>query len=321
MSLETEAVIDRRRLRRSLSLWRAVAIIGVIAVAAAALLGSDLWKIGESKQIARITVEGIVTESRDQLRMIKRIEEDKKVAGVIVFVNSGGGTTAGGEALYEALRKLSKAKPVVAQFGTVAASAAYIAGLGTDHIVARGNSITGSMGVIFQWAEVSTLLDKVGVKVNEIKTGPLKANPSLFAPIDEPGRQAAQTMVQDGFVWFQSLVSSRRGIDLATVPGLKEGRVFSGREALGYKLIDEIGGEAEAVSWLEGKGVPKKAKVVEWKPKADAGWGGLTGSIAGAAIHALGLENSFLTRIIGQDGLFGRLGLDGLVSVWHPSEN
>ena len=321
MSLETEAIIDRRRLRRSLSLWRALAIIGVVAVLAAALIGSDLWKIGDSKQIARITVEGLVTESRDQLRMIKRIEEDKKVAGVIVFVNSGGGTTTGGEALYEALRKLSKAKPVVAQFGTVAASAAYIAGLGTDHIVARGNSITGSMGVIFQWAEVSTLLDKVGVKVSEIKTGPLKANPSLFAPIDEPGRKAAQAMVEDGFVWFQGLVSNRRGIDVASVPGLKEGRVFSGREALSYKLVDEIGGETEAVTWLEGKGVPKKIKVVDWKPKADSGWGGLTGSITGAAIQAMGLDNTILARIVGQDGLFGRLGLDGLVSVWQPAEN
>ncbi len=321
MSLETEAVIDRRRLRRSLSLWRTLAILGVVAVLAAAFAGSDLLKLGESQQIARITVEGLVTESRDQLRMIKKLEDDKKVAGVIVFVNSGGGTTTGGEALYEALRKLSKKKPVVAQFGTVAASAAYIAGLGTDHIVARGNSITGSMGVIFQWAEVSGLLDKVGVKVSEIKTGPLKANPSLFAPIDEPGRKAAQAMVEDGFAWFQGLVTSRRGVDVAMVPGLKEGRVFSGREALSYKLVDEIGGESEAVTWLEGKGVPKQAKVVDWKPKPESSWGGLTGSITSAAVEALGLENTILARIIGQDGLFGRLGLDGLVSVWQPAEN
>lgn len=322
MSLETEAVIDRRRLRRSLSLWRALAVIGVVVLGAAALFGgSDLAKLGETKQIARITIEGIVTESRDQLRLIKKLEEDKKVAGVIVFVNSGGGTTTGGEALHESLRKLSKVKPVVAQFGTVAASAAYIAGLGTDHIIARGNSITGSMGVIFQWPEFSGLLDKVGVKVNELKSGPLKATPSMFTPVDEAGRKAAQSMVEDGFAWFQGLVASRRGIELAAVPGLKEGRVFSGREALSYKLIDEIGGEPEAVSWLEGKGVPKKLKVVDWKPKAESSWGGLSGGITGAVVRALGLDDTILARFLGQDGLIGRLGLDGMVSVWHPAEN
>lgn len=321
MSLETEAVIDRRRLRRSLSLWRALAVLAAIAVVGALLFGSDIGKLAETKHIARITIEGLVTESRDQLRMIKKLEEDKKVAGVIVFVNSGGGTTTGGEALYDALRRLSKAKPVVAQFGTVAASAAYIAGLGTDHIVARGNSITGSMGVIFQWPEFSGLLDKVGVKVNELKSGPLKATPSMFAPIDEPGRKAALAMVEDGFAWFQGLVASRRGIDLATVPGLKEGRVFSGREALSFKLVDEIGGEPEAVSWLEGKGVPKKLKVVDWKPKAESSWGGLSGAIKGAALQALGLDHTILARFLGQDGLIDRLGLDGLVSVWQPAEN
>ena len=110
----------------------------------------------ERRQIARVTIEGLITEDRDLLRLLKQIGESKQVAGVILFVNSPGGTTAGGEALFEALRELAKTKPVVAQFGTVATSAAYIAGLATDHIVARGNTITGSVGVIFQWAEFSS---------------------------------------------------------------------------------------------------------------------------------------------------------------------
>ena len=81
--------------------------------------------------------------------------------------------------------------------GTVATSAAYIAGLATDHMVARGNTITGSVGVIFQWAEVTQLLDKLGVKMNEIKSGPLKANPSPFQPMDEAGKALAEQMVAE----------------------------------------------------------------------------------------------------------------------------
>ena len=112
--------------------------------------------------------------------------------------------------------------------GTVAASAAYIAGLATDHIVARGNTITGSVGVIFQWPEVSQLLDKLGVKMNEIKSGPLKANPSPFQPVDEAGKAAAEQMVAESQRWFVGLVASRRGIDTASVAGLEQGRVYSG---------------------------------------------------------------------------------------------
>ncbi len=323
MTLETEVVLDRRRMRRSLSFWRAAAIIGVIALIAAIALGSSqLTQLGESKQIARVTIEGLITENRDQLRMLKKLAEAKNVEGVIVFINSGGGTTTGGEALFEAMRNVSASKPVVAQFGTVAASAAYITGLGTDHIIARGNSITGSVGVIFQWPDLSGLLDKIGVKVNEVKTGPLKANPSMFAPIDEAGRQAANAMVDDGFRWFLSLVSSRRGIATAQVPGLEQGRVFSGREALLHKLVDEIGGESEAVRWLEEKrGVTKNLRVVDWKPKKDNGWGGLTGAITTFSARLLGFDTDALTQFFAAESPFGRLGLDGLVSVWQPAEN
>ena len=159
----------------------------------------------------------MITEDRDLLRMLQKIGESKHVSGVIVAVNSPGGTTAGGEALFEALRDIAKTKPVVAQFGTVATSAAYIAGLATDQIVARGNTITGSVGVIFQWPEFAGLLEKLGIKVNEIKSGPLKANPSPFQPLDDAGRSAAEEMVAESQRWFLALVRTRRGIETKSV--------------------------------------------------------------------------------------------------------
>ncbi len=179
--LETETVLDRRRLRRSVSLWRGAGIAGLaLAIGALALGGDQMAALSGQKQIARIAIEGTISEDREQLKMLKQIADAEHVAGVLLYVNSPGGTTTGGEALYEGLREIAKKKPVVAQFGTVAASAGYIVGLATDHIVSRGNTITGSVGVIVQWPEFVQLLDKVGVKMNENKSGPLKASPSPF---------------------------------------------------------------------------------------------------------------------------------------------
>jgi protease-4 len=319
--LETETVLYRRRLRRSVTFWRAAGLVGVLVALGALTLGGDkLATLAGEKQIARVTIEGTITEDRDQLKMLKDIADDNSVAGVILYVNSPGGTTTGGEALYEGLRAVAAKKPVVAQFGTVAASAAYIAGLATDHIVARGNSITGSVGVIVQWPEFVQLLDKVGVKVNEVKSGPLKASPSPFEPLDEGGKQVAQGMVNDGFKWFVNLVETRRGVKAADIPGLMEGRIFSGREALQAKLVDQIGGEDEAVKWLKDeKNVPEGAKIVDWKPTSPNSYGfaGMSARIAGIL---LGSGAGDLVTFLSQERSFSTLGLDGLLSVWHPAE-
>jgi protease-4 len=318
MSLDTETILDRRRVRRQLSFWRVLAVIA-LTLAAGALLVSSESGLLDRRQIARVSLEGMITEDRDFLKLLDRIGEAENVAGVIVYVNSPGGTTTGGEAIYSALRRLSEKKPVVAQFGTVAASAAYIAGLGTDYIVARGNTITGSIGVVMQWPEISGLLDKIGVKVNEVKSGPLKSNPSPFQPLDETGRALAESMIAESHQWFLDLVRTRRQVTTSSIPGLEQGRVFSGREALQHKLIDEIGGEPEAIRWLEGRGVEKGLKVVDWKERSGTGWG--LGSIAGLARYLGGDLMAELTALLTRDRTLGAFRLDGLVSVWQPSEN
>lgn len=322
MSLETESVLDRRRMRRNLTLWRTLAIAAlVLALGALAFKGEDLAALGATQQIARVTVEGTITDDRDQLTMLKKIKDASYVKGVIVFVNSPGGTTTGGESLYLALRDTAKVKPVVAQFGTVAASAGYIVGLGTDYIVARGNTITGSVGVLAQWPEVSELLTKLGVKFNEVKSGELKAAPNPFEPASEGARRVMQETIDDGFRWFLSLVEERRGVTAASVDGLVTGRIYSGRQALANKLVDEIGGEAEAVRWLEDKrGIAKSLKVVDWKPVPEGSWG-LWSAISGHFASGLAETAKKLAVAVGNNQAIGTLGLDGLVSVWQPSEN
>lgn len=320
MTAETDTVLERRRLRRRLSAWRAAAVAGiVIALFAIAASGDELTQALGGNQIARVSVEGTILESRDQLKLLKRVGDAGNVKALLVFVNSPGGTTTGGEALFGALRDVAKKKPVVAQFGTVAASAGYIVGLGADHIVSRANTITGSVGVLIQWPEVSQMLDKIGVKVNEIKSGPLKAVPSPFEPLSTEGQEITKSMIDEGFRWFLSLVEKRRKIKPEEIPGLAQGRVFTGREAMKLKLVDAIGGEDEAVAWLhEAHNIDQSLKVVDWKPESSSSWG-LLGS-AGGLLRGL-LGHSPLGQALFGDPSLSTLGLDGLVSVWHPSEN
>jgi protease-4 len=317
MNQETEGILDRRRLRRKLGLWRGLAIVAaMLALGALALIGGGAKDLVQKDQIARVTIEGLITEDRRQTELLKKIKKADHIKGVILFVNSPGGTTTGGEALYRNLRDLAAKKPVVAQFGTVAASAAYIAGLGTDHIVARGNSITGSVGVVMQWPEVSGLLDKIGVKMNTVRSGSMKAEPSPFKPLDEENRQLLDEMIAESHRWFLGLVRERRKVDTATIPGLVKGRVYSGREALRYKLVDEIGGEAEAHKYLVDKRkLPADLKVIDWKPKKDLDWP-FPGAVAKYLLQSL--AGWFGVATLGD---VSTSGLDGLLSVWQPAKN
>ncbi len=322
MSLETEIILDRRQLRRRLSLWRGLAITALVFAIGGYLLSADETSgVLAQKHIARVNITGTIIEDRPQLELLRKVRDAENVKGVIVFVNSPGGTTTGGEAIYEELRLIAATKPVVGQFGTVAASAGYIVGLGTDHIVSRGNTITGSVGVLMQWPEVSEMLGKIGVKMNEVKSGSLKASPSPFAPADAPSLAVAKDMIDESFRWFSALVETRRGIKLADVPGLEQGRIFSGRDALKHKLVDEIGGEAEAKRWLEEKrGLDKDLKVIDWKPATDSPWG-LASAMSAAAGNLFGARGREVAEILSRAPAFATLGLDGMLSVWQPPEN
>src|SRR4051794_17973767 len=118
MSLDTEALVERRRLRRRISFWRSLGIAAVVLLVGGTVLGSEaVTQWAQPQQIARVAIEGAITEDREQLQLLKRVAEADNVRGLVVYVNSPGGTTTGGESLFEALRKVGEKKPVVAQFG------------------------------------------------------------------------------------------------------------------------------------------------------------------------------------------------------------
>jgi protease-4 len=311
MISEAELIVDRRRMKRRLIFWRVAAI--VLAIAAVSALA---WPTGSLKtfenHIARIHIDGLITGDQPTLDMLGDIAKSDKVKGLIVRIDSPGGTTAGSEAIYESLRKIAKDRPVVAVMDTVAASGGYITAIAADHIVARGNTITGSIGVIFSFPEVSRLLDTLGVKMEEIKSGELKAEPSPYKPVSDKARAVSQEMVQDGFEWFIKLVSERRGIPLDQVRVLADGRVYTGRQAVANKLIDTLGGEENAVDWLETeKKVQKDLKIVDWSPRNPADPTGLGFTALDGVLRLLGLEP---LRSAAE-----RARLDGLLVLWHPA--
>jgi protease-4 len=317
MTMDADQIVDRRRLRRKLTFWRVVAFV----VLAAAIVGALLYAARDSlvgPQIARVSVTGFIGEDRDQLAMLDKLGTTDAVKAVIVSIDSTGGSTAGGESLYEALRKLAAKKPVVATIGTVGASAAYMTAIATDHIVARRTSITGSIGVIFEFPEVSQLLKTLGVNMEEIKSAPLKAEPSPFHPTTDEARAVIAGMITDSYNWFVDIVAERRKLARADALRLADGRVFTGRQALDAKLIDEIGGEEEAIAWLgSAKAVDVKLPVRDWKPERPGSGFFSADAVALWLARQLGLGPLLLKGEVLDRVLPGRLKLDGLLSVWQ----
>jgi protease-4 len=311
-------LIDRRALRRKLSFWRVAAVLCLLIALGFAgfrLFGAS-GQTAFTPQIARLSIEGLITGDRKTLTLIHDIGEASGVAGVIVSIDSPGGTTTGSEKLYEALRKLAAKKPVVAVVGNVAASGAYIAALGTDQIVSQGNSIVGSIGVLFQYPNLAKLLDTVGVKVEEIKSSPLKASPNGFEETSPAARAAMAALVSDSFTWFKNLVKDRRQMSDQELAAVDDGRVFTGRQGVGLKLVDQIGGEDEARAWLEQtRNVHAGLPIKDWKARPSLETFGFLGSSARLA-GALGLSTLSQSLDYAQSLTDRRL-LDGMVAIWQ----
>jgi len=160
---------------------------------------------------------------------------------------------------------VAEKKPVVAVMRNVAASGGYMAAIAADHIVARGNTITGSVGVIAQVPNAHNLLDRVGISMLEVKSGPLKAQPSPFQPVDPIAVDAKQEMVAESFTWFLELVKERRTLTDSAISQIEAGGIFTGRQAKGIALIDDLGGEDVAISWLESeRKIAAERKVIDY---------------------------------------------------------
>ena len=322
MSLDSDVIVDRRRIRRKLTFWRvAAALIAIAAIVAFGLVAAPgRTGLTSSGSIARINIEGLIRSDQERVEALERLEKSK-VAAVIVHINSPGGTTAGSEQLYDSLVRLKAKKPLVVVVEGLAASGAYITAIAADHIVAQQSSLVGSIGVLFQFPNFTELLKTIGVKVEEVKSTPLKAAPNGFEPTSPEARAALDALVKDSYAWFRGLVKERRGMDDAQLEKVSDGRVFTGRQAIDLKLIDQLGDEKTAIAWLVAeKGVKADLPVRDYKlaPR----FGDLTFLRTAAAITLDALGLSAVARQIEQTGMTqaaDRLGLDGMLALWEPA--
>ena len=323
MSLDSDVIVDRRRIRRKLTFWRVVAAL--LAIAAVIIIGSIATPGGRgaftaSGSIARVTIEGLIRSDQDRVEALERLA-NSKAAAVIVHINSPGGTTAGSEQLYDALVQLKAKKPLVVVVEGLAASGGYITAIAADHIVAQQTSLVGSIGVLFQFPNFTDLMKTVGVKVEEVKSSPLKAAPNGFEPTSPEARAALDSLVKDSYAWFRDLVKARRGMDDALLDKVADGRVFTGRQAVDLKLIDQLGDEKTAVAWLVAqKGIKSDLPVHDYKLAPRFGDLTFLRTAASITLDALGL--SAIARQVEQTGVaqaVDRLGLDGMLALWHPA--
>lgn len=310
-----ETILDRRQLRRKLTFWRVLAL-GVAAIALVALAARFGGAPSHlTPHIARIDIKGLITGDSETLKLIKDVGESKASA-VIVEISSPGGTVTGSEQIYDELRRVAAKKPVVAVVDSLAASGGYIVALGGDRIFAGDNALVGSIGVLFEFPNFAKLLDTVGVKVETIKSSPLKASPNGFEPTSEAARAAINSLVVDSYDWFKGIVKDRRKLSDAELAVVSDGRVFTGRQGLPLKLIDSFGGEREAVAWLEKeKGIAKDLPVREWKKPGSTNRLGLF-SLASDALALMGFSDA---AEMAQKAANARdsAALDGLLAIWH----
>lgn len=319
MSTDADLLADRRSLRRKLSLWRLLALAGVVVMLVGAALAWSGRLPGSTSQahIARVTISGFISGDRRTLDLIRSLE-DSRASAVMLRIDSPGGTTTGSEAVHEAVRRLAAKKPVVAVVDGLAASGGYIVALGSDRIVARQTSLVGSIGVLFQFPNLSKLMDTIGVKVEEVKSSPLKAAPNAFEPASPEAIAALRRVVEDNYDWFKRLVRDRRHLNDPELAAVSDGRVHSGRQAIGLKLVDEIGGESEAIAWLEReKGVGKSLPVRDWRRRSESSSFGMW-SAGEALARAAGLESLAVLIARAAEQPVG-LRLDAPLALWQPA--
>jgi len=303
MAINADTLLDRLYLKSQVTKWRILAVLfAVVAVIAATERFSTHSPI-EKEFVARITFDGVIGDDQKIYDLIDDVSDNPKAKAVILWLDTPGGSAVGGEEIFLKLRQLAEKKPVVAVMRSVSASAGYMIALSADHIFAREGTITGSIGVLIETAELTDLAQKIGVKPITIKSAPLKGSPSMFEKSTPEAERTMHDMIMDFYDRFVDMVVERRKLPRDEVIRLADGRVYSGRRAVENKLIDAIGGEEEAMEWLiSQKHLKKSIEIKDVKVEVEQDW-----------------MNSLSQSLMGRFFQKSRSGLDGLVAIWHPN--
>jgi protease-4 len=243
MSLEADQIVDRRTIRRKLTFWRVTAAL----IAIAAIIGTGMLVSGRSGftqttagSIARVMITGLIRSNQERVDALDRLGRSSARA-VIVHINSPGGTASGAEELHGALLRLKEKKPLVVVVDGLAASGGYITAIAADHIVSLETSMIGSIGVLLQYPNVAELMQKLGIKVETIRSTPLKAAPSGYEPTDPAAIEAMRGVVLDTYAWFRGMVKERRGLDDAVAWLARERNIDPQTPVRDYPLQTRFG--------------------------------------------------------------------------------
>jgi protease-4 len=305
-----DLIADRRRLKRSLSFWRVGAIIAlVIGLAIAFSKGVGAASLNKP-HVASLKFDGLIFDDAEQIELIREIAENEASEALILVIDSPGGTVTGSEILYGELKELAKTKPVVAVIRNMGTSGAYAVALSSEQIFARETSIIGSIGVVFQWADVHELLARLGVDMPSVKSAPLKAEPNPYTEASPEAKAMIARLVNGSLDWFISIVAEGRKIEVAKARRLANGEVFTGKESLQNGLIDALGGEDAALEWLQtNRGINENLEIVDWSERNEQGLDKLNISLK-AFSGLLGLSINSNADVS-----------SGLMAIWSPQSN
>jgi protease-4 len=217
-------------------------------------------------RIALIRVEGVIIDSQVTVGELKRFSENPSVKAIVLRIDSPGGGVVPSQEIYDAVRQVRSktSKTVIASMGNVAASGGYYIAAATDRIVANPGTLTGSIGVIMETANVEGLLQKIGVEGVVIKSGKFKDVGSPLRKMSEEERGLMQAVMDDVHKQFIEAVAEGRAMELAEAQALADGRIFTGRQAKEAKLVDELGNLDDAIQLAaDTVGIEGEPKIVE----------------------------------------------------------
>ncbi|WP_182356490.1 signal peptide peptidase SppA [Komagataeibacter europaeus] len=271
MDTDPDMLLHATSLRRRLLVWRGGAVaFFVLACTVAALRAGGGGLTGHAPHLVHLKLEGIIpADEHENVEALQKAADDASVRGLVLEVNSPGGAVTGGEVLHDAVAAFARRKPVVVSMGGVAASAGYMVSVPASRIFANRSTLTGSIGVILESPDVSGLLGRVGVHVDQLVSGPMKGQPSMVQPLSPEGREMLQGVIADLYGFFVNVVAQDRHMPVERVRELADGRPYTGQQAVPLGLVDQVGSMADARKWLIGNThLPDDVQVTDIGPAA-----------------------------------------------------
>ncbi|KKL80338.1 hypothetical protein LCGC14_2005750 [marine sediment metagenome] len=245
-----------------------VLFVLIVLISAAAALLWDSGGFSLSDKVAIVYIEGPIILSEDIIDELKEYEDDDSIKAVVLRINSPGGGVAPSQEIFRVVKRISEQKHVVTSMGSLAASGGYYIAAPSSIIVANPGTLTGSIGVIMEIPNIESLMDKVGIKTQVIKSGEFKDMGSAFREMSEKDRSVLQAIIDDVYEQFVRDVAESRDMPVAEVRELADGRILTGSQALVAGLVDEMGGLDDAIDIAaELAGIEGEPKVVTKKEK------------------------------------------------------